>query len=222
MPVQRRCSSVRDRWSRRRRRGGVEVDVGGAEPMTVRCRFAGELRRLPRAWPRLAYYRNAAGPDPNSILREGQLLPHCPDVHRSRGLSAPVCRCPGGLRRSSDDRSWWSGALRPRRTSGSDADVTADGCDACRQHTPRCVNHWPALKDHALQPGYAGNPAEDHAARCTSAGFRGAGLRRLEVLPGADQPVRHRKPRIDGVAGTGRLRVGGGGYRVATNVRPPA
>ena len=36
--------------------------------------IAGELRRPPRAWRSLTHRRHAAGPDPNRILREGQLL----------------------------------------------------------------------------------------------------------------------------------------------------
>ena len=110
--------------------GGVEVDVGGAEPMTATLSIAGELRRPPRAWPRLAYCRNAAGPDPNSILREGQLL------HIVRTFTVLAAYLSGAgtrrSRRSSDDRSWWSGALRPRRAVDR-CNRLYSGCDACRQ-----------------------------------------------------------------------------------------
>ena len=64
--------------------------------------------------------------------------------------------------------------------------------------------YWPALKDGALQPGYAGirpkivprgAPAQDFVVQGPQIAWRA----------GADQPVRHRKPGPDRVAGAGRV-----------------
>ena len=199
-------------------RGGVEIDIGGAEPMTLRCRLLVNSAglhapglasrivgmppdRIPTAYYAKGNYFTLSGRSPFSRLIYPVPVPGGLGVHLTIDL--------GGQARFGPDVQWIDAidyTVDPMRADSF--------YDAVRKY-------WPALKDGALQPGYAGirpkivprgAPAQDFVVQGPQ----------THGVSGTDQPVRHRKPRIDGVAGTRRLRVGGGGDRVATSVRPPA
>ena len=54
--------------------GGVEIDVGGADPMTLRCRLLVNSDRPACARLCVAHRRHAAGSHSRRLLRQGQLL----------------------------------------------------------------------------------------------------------------------------------------------------
>ena len=135
-------------------RRGLEVDVGGADPTSLRCRLlvnsAGPARAA--TWPR-TIAGMPAGPHSARLLRQGQLLhPVRPVTVLAADLSGTGA---GRARRSPDNRPRRPGAVRTRR--GVDRrhrlhrrPARADGFYAAVR------KYWPALKDGALQPGYAG------------------------------------------------------------------
>ena len=198
-------------------RGGMEVFVGGTEPMNLRCRLlvnsAGlhaphlarhidgmPADRVPTAYYAKGNYFTLAGRSPFSRLIYPVPVPGGLGVHLTIDL--------GGQARFGPDVEWVETldyAVNPARADSFYAAVR---------------KYWPALKDGALQPGYAGNPPEDRAARQGIAGLRRAGAADPRRA-GADQPVRHRVARADGVAGARRPRAGGGGDGVGQG-RPGA
>jgi L-2-hydroxyglutarate oxidase LhgO len=155
---------------------GVEIEIGGAEPMSLRCRL----------------FVNAAGLDAPALARRIAGMPRqlIPPDHYAKGNyftltgKSPFSRLiypvpvPGGLgvhltidlggqARFGPDVEWIERApdgsldyrVDPRRADGF--------YDAVRRY-------WPALKDGALQPGYAGirpkivpkgAPAQDFVAQ---------------------------------------------------------
>jgi L-2-hydroxyglutarate oxidase LhgO len=133
--------------------GGVEIDVGGADPMTLRCKLlvnsaglfapqvAGAIVGMPREHiPPACYakgnYFTLSGRSPFSRL----IYP----VPVTGGLGVHLTIDLGGQARFGPDVEWIDTidyTVDPSRADGFYA--------AVRQY-------WPALKDGALQPGYAG------------------------------------------------------------------
>lgn len=136
---------ARDRW--------IEVDVGGADPMTLRCRLmvnsaglhAPKLargivgmppERIPTEYFAKGNYFSMAGRSPFSRLIYPVPVPGGLGVHLTIDL--------GGQARFGPDVEWIDTieySVDPGRSDGF--------YDAVRRY-------WPGLKDGALQPGYAG------------------------------------------------------------------
>jgi L-2-hydroxyglutarate oxidase LhgO len=133
--------------------GGVELAVGGADPLTLRCRLlvnaaglhapalAGRIAGMPRERVPAAYYAKGnyftlTGRSPFSRLIYPVPVPGGLGVHLTIDL--------GGQARFGPDVEWIDAIdyiVDPRRADGFYAAVR---------------KYWPALKDGALQPGYAG------------------------------------------------------------------
>ena len=131
----------------------MEIDVGGADPMTLRCRllinsaglhapdFARVLtgmpaERIPGAYYAKGNYFTLAGRSPFSRLIYPVPVPGGLGVHLTIDL--------GGQARFGPDVEWIDQidyTVDPRRSDSF--------YDAVRRY-------WPGLKDGALQPGYAG------------------------------------------------------------------
>jgi L-2-hydroxyglutarate oxidase LhgO len=132
---------------------GVELDVGGAEPMSLHCRLvvnsaglhAPEVARsilgmptqlIPTAYYAKGNYFSLLGRSPFSRLIYPVPVPGGLGVHLTIDL--------GGQARFGPDVEWVDRldyAVDPRRADGF--------YEAVRRY-------WPGLKDGALQPGYAG------------------------------------------------------------------
>ncbi len=137
----------------RRVGGGIELDVGGAEPISLRCRLLvnsaglhapGLARRIegmpadrvPGAYYAKGNYFTLTGRSPFSRLIYPVPVPGGLGVHLTIDL--------GGQARFGPDVEWIDAidyTVDPRRADGFYAAVR---------------KYWPALKDGALQPGYAG------------------------------------------------------------------
>ena len=134
-------------------RGGIEVDVGGADPMTLRCRllvnstglhapgFASRidgmpLGRIPAAYYAKGNYFTLSGRSPFSRLIYPVPVPGGLGVHLTIDL--------GGQARFGPDVQWIDAI-----------DYTVDASRADNFYAA-VRKYWPALKDGALQPGYAG------------------------------------------------------------------
>ena len=135
------------------RGGGVEIDVGGADPITLRCRllvnsaglhapgFAARIAGMPAERVPTAYYAKGnyftlSGRSPFSRLIYPVPVPGGLGVHLTIDL--------GGQARFGPDVEWIDGldyTVDPRRADSFYAAVR---------------RYWPDLKDDALQPGYAG------------------------------------------------------------------
>jgi L-2-hydroxyglutarate oxidase LhgO len=133
--------------------GGMEIDVGGADPMTLRCRllvnstglhapyvasrFAGmPAERIPGAWYAKGNYFTLSGRSPFSRLIYPVPVPGGLGVHLTIDL--------GGQARFGPDVEWIETidySVDPARADSFYAAVR---------------KYWPELKDGALQPGYAG------------------------------------------------------------------
>ncbi len=133
--------------------GGVEIDVGGVEPMTLRCRLlvnsaglhapglavgiAGMPQdRIPRAYYAKGNYFTLSGPSPFSRLIYPVPVPGGLGVHLTIDL--------GGHARFGPDVQWIDAI-----------DYTVDPARADSFYAA-VRKYWPALKDGALQPDYAG------------------------------------------------------------------
>jgi L-2-hydroxyglutarate oxidase LhgO len=134
-------------------RGGIEVEVGGAEPVTLRCRLfvnaaglhaPGLARRIagmpadrvPGAYYAKGNYFTLSGRSPFSRLIYPVPVPGGLGVHLTIDL--------GGQARFGPDVEWVETldyTVDPRRSDGFYAAVR---------------RYWPGLADGALQPGYAG------------------------------------------------------------------
>jgi L-2-hydroxyglutarate oxidase LhgO len=133
--------------------GGVAVDVGGADPMTLRCRllvnsaglhapgFASCIAGMPRDRVPSAYfakgnYFTLSGRSPFSRLIYPVPVPGGLGVHLTIDL--------GGQARFGPDVQW--------------IDTIDYTVDPARADSFYAVvrKYWPALRDGALQPGYAG------------------------------------------------------------------
>lgn len=132
---------------------GMEVDVGGEEPVTLRCRLlinAAGLHapglaqkidgmppdRIPQAYYAKGNYFTLAAKSPFSRLIYPVPVPGGLGVHLTVDL--------GGQARFGPDVEWIDGidyTVDPRRADSFYAAVR---------------KYWPGLKDGALQPGYAG------------------------------------------------------------------
>ena len=134
-------------------RGGVEIDVGGADPMTLRCRLlvnsaglhapglAGRIAgmppdRIPPAYYAKGNYFTLSGRSPFSRLIYPVPVPGGLGVHLTIDL--------GGQARFGPDVQWID-----------TIDYTVDPARADSFYAA-ARSYWPALKDGALQPGYAG------------------------------------------------------------------
>jgi L-2-hydroxyglutarate oxidase LhgO len=134
-------------------RGGVEIDVGGADPTTLRCRLlvnstglhapglAANLVGMPRDRIPTAYYAKGnyftlTGRSPFSRLIYPVPVPGGLGVHLTVDL--------GGQARFGPDVEWMD-----------TIDYTVDPARADSFYAA-VRKYWPALKDGALQPGYAG------------------------------------------------------------------
>ncbi|HET7879834.1 MAG TPA: NAD(P)/FAD-dependent oxidoreductase [Acetobacteraceae bacterium] len=133
--------------------GGMEIDVGGADPMTLRCRllvnstglhapyvasrFAGmPAERIPGAWYAKGNYFTLSGRSPFSRLIYPVPVPGGLGVHLTIDLGAQA--------RFGPDVEWIETidySVDPARADSFYAAVR---------------KYWPELKDGALQPGYAG------------------------------------------------------------------
>ena len=133
--------------------GGVELDVGGAEPMSLRARLvinsaglhAPALARrivgmpsqlIPQAYYAKGNYFTLAGRSPFSRLIYPVPVPGGLGVHLTVDL--------GGQARFGPDVEWVEGL-----------DYTVDPSRADSFYAA-VRKYWPGLKDGALQPGYAG------------------------------------------------------------------
>jgi L-2-hydroxyglutarate oxidase LhgO len=132
---------------------GIEIDAGGAGPMTLRCRLlvnaaglhapamAGRIAGMPRDRVPAAYYAKGsyftlAGRSPFSRLIYPVPVPGGLGVHLTIDLA--------GQARFGPDVEWVDTLdyrVDPRRADGFYAAVR---------------RYWPDLRDGALQPGYAG------------------------------------------------------------------
>ena len=134
-------------------RGGVEVFVGGTEPMNLRCRLLvnsaglhapGLARRIegmpqdrvPGAYYAKGNYFTLSGRSPFSRLIYPVPVPGGLGVHLTIDL--------GGQARFGPDVQWLE-----------EIDYTVDPARADSFYAA-VRKYWPALKDGALQPGYAG------------------------------------------------------------------
>jgi L-2-hydroxyglutarate oxidase LhgO len=134
-------------------KGGVEVYVGGAEPMTIHCRLlvnsaglhapglatriVGMPRdRVPKACYAKGNYFTLSGRSPFSRLIYPVPVPGGLGVH----LTIDLC----GQARFGPDVQWIDAI-----------DYTVDPTRADSFYAA-VRKYWPALMDHALQPGYAG------------------------------------------------------------------
>jgi L-2-hydroxyglutarate oxidase LhgO len=134
-------------------RGGVEIDVGGVDPMTLRCRllvnstglhapgFASRIAgvppdRVPAAYYAKGNYFTLSGRSPFSRLIYPVPVPGGLGVHLTIDL--------GGQARFGPDVQWIDAI-----------DYTVDPARADSFYAA-VRKYWPALKDGALQPGYAG------------------------------------------------------------------
>src|SRR6201994_2380421 len=132
---------------------GIEIDVGGADPMTLRCRLlinsaglhapglAREISGMPPdRVPPMHYakgnYFTLSGRSPFSRLIYPVPVPGGLGVHLTIDL--------GGQARFGPDVQW---------TDTIDYTVDPDRADSFYAAVRK---YWPALKDGALQPGYAG------------------------------------------------------------------
>jgi L-2-hydroxyglutarate oxidase LhgO len=151
--------------------GGVEIDVGGADPMTLRCRllvnsaglYAPGLAtriagmppdRIPTAYYAKGNYFTLSGRSPFSRLIYPVPVPGGLGVHLTIDL--------GNQARFGPDVQWID-----------TIDYTVDPARADSFYAA-VRKYWPALKDGALQPGYAGirpkivprgAPAQDFAVQ---------------------------------------------------------
>ena len=195
----------------RRVGGGIEIDVGGAEPMSLRCRLLvnsaglhapGLARRIegmpadrvPGAYYAKGNYFTLAGRSPFSRLIYPVPVPGGLGVHLTIDL--------GGQARFGPDVEWIDAidyTVDPHRADGFYAAVR---------------KYWPALKDGALQPGYAGirpkivpkgAPAQDFVVQ----GPQTHGVLGLVNLFGIESPG------LTAVAGDRRTRAGSRDDRVA-------
>ena len=134
-------------------RGGVEIDVAGADPMTLRCRllvnstglhapgFASRIvgmppERIPTAYYAKGSYFTLSGRSPFTRLIYPVPVPGGLGVHLTIDL--------GGQARFGPDVEWIDAI-----------DYTVDPARA-NSFYAAVRKYWPALKDGALQPGYAG------------------------------------------------------------------
>src|SRR5271165_5692745 len=131
----------------------IEADVGGADPMTLRCRLlvnsaglhapglASRIEgmphdRVPKAYYAKGTYFTLSGRSPSSRLIYPVPVPGGLGVHLTVDL--------GGQARFGPDVEWIDSidyTVDPSRSDGFYAAVR---------------KYWPGLKDGALQPGYAG------------------------------------------------------------------
>ncbi len=133
--------------------GGVEIDVGGDDPITLRCRLfvnsaglhapglAARIEGMPASRVPTAYYAKGnyftlSGRSPFSRLIYPVPVPGGLGVHLTIDL--------GGQARFGPDVEW---------IDGIDYTVDSHRADGFYAAVRR---YWPALKDGALQPGYAG------------------------------------------------------------------
>jgi L-2-hydroxyglutarate oxidase LhgO len=133
--------------------GNIEIDVGGADPMTLRCRLlvnsaglhapalASRIAGMPSDRVPTAYYAKGnyftlSGRSPFSRLIYPVPVPGGLGVHLTVDL--------GGQARFGPDVQWID-----------EIDYTVDPSRADSFYAA-VRTYWPALKDGALQPGYAG------------------------------------------------------------------
>jgi L-2-hydroxyglutarate oxidase LhgO len=133
--------------------GGVEIDVGGVDPMTLRCKLlvnsaglhapglAGRIAGMPQDRIPCAHYAKGnyftlSGRSPFSRLIYPVPVPGGLGVHLTIDL--------GGQARFGPDVQWIDAI-----------DYTVDPARADSFYAA-VRKYWPALKDAALQPGYAG------------------------------------------------------------------
>ena len=198
-PARCRCSSVRSPPGAPCA-GGVEIDVGGADPMTLRCRLLVNSTglhapvlarriagmppdRMPTAYYAKGNYFTLSGRSPFSRLIYPVPVPGGLGVHLTIDL--------GGQARFGPDVEWID-----------TIDYTVDPARADEFYA--AVRQLLAgAEGRRAAAGLCRHPAEDRAARRAGAGLRRAGAADARRA-GADQPVRHRKPRTDRVAGAGR------------------
>ena len=170
----------------------IEIDVGGVDPMTVRCRLlvnsaglhapalAGRIRGMPRDHVPPTYYAKGnyftlSGRSPFSRLIYPVPVPGGLGVHLTVDL--------GGQARFGPDVEWIDTidyTVDPSRSNSFYAAVRS---------------YWPGLKDGALQPGYAGIRPKTVPKGAPGQDFVVQGPQTHGVA-GAGQPVRHREPQV--------------------------
>ena len=174
-----------------RNSAGIEIDVGGDDPMSLRCRLlvnsaglhapslAGQIAGMPKDRVPSAYYAKGnyftlSGRSPFSRLIYPVPVPGGLGVHLTIDL--------GGQARFGPDVQWID-----------EIDYTVDPSRADSFYAA-VRTYWPALKDGALQPGYAGirpktvprgSPAQDFVVQ----GPQSHGVAGLINLFGIESPV---------------------------------
>ena len=114
----------------------------------------GQFRRPARPDPRAKDRGHAIRPHPDGVLRQRKLF----HLGRPLALLAPDLSRPGAgrARRAHHRRSRRPGASSARTSNGSPGiDYTVDPHRSDKFYAA-VRKYWPALKDGALQPGYAG------------------------------------------------------------------
>ena len=153
--------------------GGIELEVGGAEPMTLRCRLvvnsaglhaptlarkhrrACQPDRVPTAYYAKGNYFTLTGRSPFSRLIYPVPVPGGLGVHMTIDL--------GGQARFGPDVEW---------IEGIDYTVDPHRADSFYAAVRR---YWPALQGWRAAAGLCRHPAEDRATRRAGTGFRRAG-----------------------------------------------
>ncbi len=137
---------------------GIELDVGGAEPIALRCKLfinsaglaapalARSITGIPRQLIPQGYYAKGnyftlTGKSPFSRLIYPVPVPGGLGVHLTIDL--------GGQARFGPDVEW----IEPSADGSLDYAVNPARCDSFYDAVRR---YWPDLRDGALQPGYAG------------------------------------------------------------------
>ncbi len=139
---------------RARAAGGIEVDVGGAEPMAC----AAACWSIPPACTRRRSRARSSGMPPERIptayYAKGNYFTLAGRSPFSR-LIYPV-PVPGGLGVHLTHRPRRPGAVRAGRGVDRRRSTTRSIPRARRQFYAAVRRYWPALPDGALQPGYSG------------------------------------------------------------------
>ena len=133
--------------------GGVEIDVGGADPMTLRCRLLVNSAGLHAPELATRYRRHAGGSGSAAYYAKGNYFTLTGRSPFSRliypvpvpgGLGVHLTIDLGGQARFGPDVQWID-----------TIDYTVDPARADSFYAA-VRKYWPALKDGAMQPGYAG------------------------------------------------------------------
>ena len=179
---------------------GIEIEVGGAEPMNLRCRLVVNSRRPACADAGKKNRRHAIRSRADRVLRQRKLF----HLGRTLALLAPDLSRPraGRARRAHHRRHGRPGQVRPGRRMDRRHRLH-------RRSAPRrqvLCRRAPLLarpQGRRAAAGLCRHPAQDRAAGRAGPGLRRAGPgRSWRARP--HQPLRHRIARPHRLAGAGR------------------